>query len=128
MPEVVVRTCVQDNALVIAMTGDLDVLTTPACADQVRRALASRPPESSLVVLDMRRIDFCGSVGLRMLANCASTCADEGLRVSVLAVPRGVVTRILGLAGLETLLPVVEDTTTASKPSLRPLSWPRTAS
>ncbi|WP_166659146.1 STAS domain-containing protein [Labedaea rhizosphaerae] len=105
---------VENDALAIAISGDLDLLTASACACELTRALADRPPECRVVVLDMRGVGFCGAVGIRMLRTFAGHCAELGLYVCILAGKKSVVRRIVELAELEEVLPVVDDVTAAT--------------
>ena len=113
MPEVAVTDTVQDDSLVLALTGDLDVLTSPGCARRLTDAIAGRAPTCRSVLLDMRLVDFCGSAGLRLLSAFAIECAELGLRVCVVAGSRGVVHRIMEVSGLDGVLPVFDDIGTA---------------
>jgi anti-anti-sigma factor len=106
MPQVAITDTIEQDALVITLTGDLDILTAPACADRLAEAMADRRPGCALVALDMRHVDFCGSVGLRVLTAFAQDCADQGLNVCVITVPLGPVHRLLQLTRLDTVLPV----------------------
>jgi anti-sigma B factor antagonist len=116
MPEVAVTITdsPQANSLVIALAGELDLLTAPACADKLTDAVADLSPGCRLVVLDMRQIDFCGSAGLRMLTMFARACTDRGVPVRVLAQRRSVVRRILELTQLDTVLPAFDDVMAAT--------------
>jgi anti-anti-sigma factor len=106
MPQVAITDTIEQDALVITLTGDLDILTAPACADRLAEAMADRRPACALVALDMLPVDFCGSIGLRVLTAFAQDCADQGLRVCVIATPHGAVHRLLELTRLDTVLPV----------------------
>lgn len=114
MPEVGVTDTVENNALAITINGDLDLLTVPTCASKLTRAMAARTPECRLVVLNMRGVGFCGAVGMRMLRAFAGQCAELGLHVCILAGPRSVVHRIVEVAGLGAVLPVVDDMAAAA--------------
>jgi anti-anti-sigma factor len=114
MPRIGVTDTVENNALAIAIDGDLDLLTAPACACELTRAMADRTPECRVVVLDMRGVGFCGAVGVRMLRTFAGQCTALGLYVCILAEKRSVVHRIVELAELEEVLPVVDDVAAAT--------------
>ena len=109
MPRIAVTDTVRDNALTITIDGDLDLLTAPSCASKLTRSIDDRTPTCRLVVLNMRRVGFCGAVGMRMLRTFAGQCADLGLAVCILADQASVVHRIVELAGLQDVLPVVDD-------------------
>lgn len=109
MPEVAVTTAIQEESLVIAMSGELDIATAPGCAGKLDGVAVEVTPAFGLVVLDMRRVEFCGSAGSRVLTTFADTCTDRGLRVCVLAQRRGVVRRILEVTHLDAVLPTFDD-------------------
>ncbi|MBP2479308.1 anti-anti-sigma factor [Crossiella equi] len=55
----------RDRVVVLAVAGEVDMLTTPALLDAVNGALATDPP---VLVLDLSEVDFFGSSGLAALA------------------------------------------------------------
>ena len=115
MPHIGVTDTVHDKALAITIDGDLDLLTASSCASLLTRSIGDRTPTCRVVVLNMRRVGFCGAVGMRMLRTFAAQCADLGLYVCILADRASVVHRIVELAGLQDVLPVVDDLAAAAR-------------
>jgi anti-sigma B factor antagonist len=105
-----VRTEDRDDVLILTVEGDIDGLTAPrlssAVADAVR-ALAGRP-----LVLDLTKVGFLGSTGLRTLRDSAQKAG--ALRI-VVDQQRPVI-RPIEIAGLDQILSLyhtVEDAVAA---------------
>jgi anti-anti-sigma factor len=109
MSHVSVTDTVEREALVVALAGDLDIRTAPAYAIKLHDVISARTPECRFVVLDLRRIDFCGVAGLCMLMQFADACTDEGQQLCVLAGANVAVRRILGRTELGVHLPIAND-------------------
>jgi anti-sigma B factor antagonist len=87
-----------DGAWAVAVAGDLDLHTAP---DLCRRLTARR---GQRVVVDLSKLGFCDSCGLRALMGEAREAQFAGGRVSFVAPTEGSVLRLLELTGLvETL-------------------------
>ena len=93
----------------VTPTGDLDLATAPALREQlvdVSRAGAT------LVVLDLTRVPFLDSVGMSVIIGGHKRLRHTGSRLH-LAAPTAPVRRVLGLARLDTFIPVYETVTEA---------------
>jgi anti-sigma B factor antagonist len=85
-------------AVVLAVSGDLDFVTTPSVRGSVLDVLAQRP---ALVVLDLLEIRFLGSAGLALLAEATHLrWPDTSLRV----VAAGHAARTIQTTGLDSLV------------------------
>ncbi|CAM4055743.1 STAS domain-containing protein [Kibdelosporangium persicum] len=91
-----------DRSTVVHLHGEIDLATEDEFADAARAGLAENSP---VVILDLTKVTFLGSVGLRVLVLAHREAADAGL---VLQVVEGspIVHRILEVSGLDQLLSV----------------------
>jgi anti-sigma B factor antagonist len=99
----------------VAPAGDLDLATAPRLRQDLVDASASG---STLVVLDLERVDFLDSVGISVIVGGHRRLRHEG-RSLHLAAPQAIVRRVLGLTRLDTLIPTYEtvDAAVSSCPS-----------
>ena len=81
----------------VEVSGELDLLTEPTLIEAVRNALTGEAP--SRAVIDLTRIEFIDSSGLRALLVCRGTAEERGVALS-LVVGDGPVGRLLDLAGV----------------------------
>jgi anti-sigma B factor antagonist len=88
----------------IAPAGELDIATTPVLEQAI--ADATREPGSALV-LDLRRLTFMDSTGLRTLAQTNARAQDDGFTLSIWRGPRQI-ERVLEISGLGPLLPLAD--------------------
>ena len=88
----------------VAPSGDLDLATAPRLRQDLVEASASG---SSLVVLDLRRVDFLDSVGLSVIVGGHKRLRHEG-RMLALAAPQAIVRRVLGVTRLDALIPTYD--------------------
>src|SRR5438067_10070391 len=78
------------------VTGDLDLTAEPRVRKQLFDSLASRPP---VLVIDLGRVNFIDSSGLRVLLACRNRCQETGTRLFLTGVgPR--IERTLQIANL----------------------------
>jgi anti-sigma B factor antagonist len=94
--DIVVTEAPADEAVIVALTGQLDVDTCGqlrAALDGICGRLANR------LVVDLSGLDFCDSIGLSTLVLTEGSCAAEGgwLRI---AAPSMFLTRVLEVTGL----------------------------
>ena len=94
----------QGTASVLAVTGELDLRTSPELEDRLARVWASG---AELVILDLRQIEFMDSTGLRVLLGAHQRAQETGRRFALV---RGAdqVERVLTLTGVRDLLTVVD--------------------
>lgn len=81
-----------------ALVGDLDLLVERSLVDDVVDVLRDLRPDR--LVLDLRRVPFLDSSGLRGLLRCARAAEDHGVLLT-LDVVSGPVTMLLETAGVQ---------------------------
>jgi anti-anti-sigma factor len=106
----------QGTAVVIAVSGELDLRTSPELEVRLERVFNT---DAELVILDLRQIEFMDSTGLRVLLAAHQRAHGSGRRFALV---RGAdqVERVLTLTGVRALLTVVdapEELLTAGEPS-----------
>ena len=79
----------------LALAGELDAHTAPRLALQ----LAELPPGDGDIVLDIGRVEFMDSSGLRVVIEAHQRASDAGRRL-VLRHPTAAVNRLLEISGL----------------------------
>jgi anti-sigma B factor antagonist len=93
----------QGSTHVLAVTGQVDVATVDALADEIRDALAQGP---EIVVVDLSAVAFFGSGGLSTLLDADGQARASGSRLVV--VPgTGVARRLLDRTKAEQRLTIV---------------------
>jgi len=90
------------GAVVLAVAGEVDLLSAPVLGDGVTTALADAP---ELLVIDLSEVSFIASIGITVLLE-ARREAGTVTRVRVVAPEGGVVNRTLELTGLHEALAV----------------------
>jgi len=90
------------GAVVLAVAGEVDLLSAPVLGSEVTAALAVAP---DLLVIDLSEVSFLASIGITVLLE-ARREAGSGTRVRVVAPEAGVVHRTLRLTGLVEALAV----------------------
>ncbi|MFB9689044.1 STAS domain-containing protein [Amycolatopsis plumensis] len=90
------------GAVVLAVAGEVDLLSSPVLSEGVTAALADGP---ELLVIDLSEVSFLASIGITVLLE-ARREAGTGTRVRVVAPESGVVNRTLQLTGLHEALAV----------------------
>ena len=94
----------QGSAVVVAVSGELDLRTSPQLEERLIRAFDAG---AELVILDLRQIEFMDSTGLRVLLSAHQRARETGRRFALV---RGAdqVERVLTLTGVRDLLTVVD--------------------
>lgn len=94
----------EGGATVLAVTGELDLRTSPELEERLTRAFDGG---AELVILDLRQIEFMDSTGLRVLLSAHQRAHETGRRFALV---RGAdqVERVLTLTGVRDLLTVVD--------------------
>jgi len=95
---------VDNHAVIVRATGEVDLASAPLLSAQLRLAEAVVVPPAP-VILDLTGVTFIGSAGLSALLDHQERCAELGTRLEV--VGTRVVTRVVAVAGLAEVLPVV---------------------
>ena len=93
-----------EGAYVVAPAGELDLGTV----DELREALARRPPDCDLLVLDLRGLTFFDTSGMRLIVQAVHHAREDGHRLAIL---RGSadVQHLFALARMEDRLPFFDD-------------------
>lgn len=97
-----------ETVVVVRLTGEVDLTTAEHAADRLRAAEAAAvadPP--AVVVLDLSRVTFLGSVGLAMMVEHDQLCAAVGSRLCVVVGDNRSVWRPIQVARLDTVLTIV---------------------
>jgi anti-anti-sigma factor len=100
-----VQTDDQDGHIHIVLRGELDLSTVGKVQDELRRVEASAP---ALVVVDLSKLTFLDSTGLRCLVTADERARDEGRRVVIVRGPEPV-QRVFAITRLEERLEIVDD-------------------
>ena len=89
-----------EDALVVRVSGDLDLATSPRFSEALAAAAATRH-----VVIDLTGCTFLDSSGVRALAQAARKIPEGERRVDVVAGSPGV-RRVLEITGVDRMVPV----------------------
>ena len=99
------------NRLVhVALRGELDLSTVGKVQDELQRVEASSPP---VVVLDLSKLTFLDSTGLRCLVTADERARGQGRRVVIVRGPDAV-QRVFSITRLEERLEMVDDASTVT--------------
>jgi anti-sigma B factor antagonist len=94
----------EPGATIIAISGELDLASSPALEEALRRALASGP---ELVVVDLRELEFMDSTGLSVIVKAQQATRRAGRRMCLVKGPPQV-QRLLSLTGVAERIELVE--------------------
>jgi anti-anti-sigma factor len=92
----------RDGARLVIADGEIDLETSPMLADAVRDVLDGDDP--ARVVLDLAAVTFIDSTGISLLLTSAEQARRQGTELRV--EPSPVVRRVLGIAGVDRVLPL----------------------
>jgi anti-anti-sigma factor len=99
------------NGLVhVALVGELDLSTVAKVQEELRRIEADSPPT---VVVDLSKLTFLDSTGLRCIVTADERAREEGRRVVIVRGPDPV-QRVFAITRLEERLEMVDDAGTVS--------------
>jgi anti-sigma B factor antagonist len=94
------------NGLVhVALLGELDLSTVSKVQEALRKVEADSP---STVVVDLSKLTFLDSTGLRCIVTADERARDEGRRVVIVRGPDAV-QRVFAITRLEERLEMVDD-------------------
>ncbi len=85
-----------DDAVVLDVSGELDLASSPALEQALESASVKETP---LVIVDLRRLEFMDSTGLSVLVRAHQRAAESGRRFAVVRGPQQV-QRLLTLTGV----------------------------
>jgi anti-anti-sigma factor len=94
----------QEGAVRIAVAGELDLSSALTFDEEVRRAEERQP---ATIVLDLRKLRFMDSTGLRLIMSAQSRARTRGRRFAVV-LGSDPVKRLFRLAGVNRRLEIVE--------------------
>jgi anti-sigma B factor antagonist len=93
-----------EGAVRIALSGELDLSSALTFDEEVRRAEERRP---ETLVLDLRKLRFMDSTGLRLIMSANARAKTRGRRLAIV-LGNEPVRRLFRLAGVDRRLDVVE--------------------
>jgi len=93
----------QDQATVIAVSGELDLASSPTLQEELDRVAT----DSTLLIIDLRELDFMDSTGLSVLVRAHQRAEEQGRRLAMVKGPQQV-QRLLSLTGVADRLTVVD--------------------
>jgi anti-anti-sigma factor len=94
-----------DGAVHVVLTGELDIATHGDAELKLREAQLSGAP---VVVLDLRKLNFMDSTGLRLLVQANARASESGQRLAIVRGPDAV-NRVLEITGLDAKLDLIDD-------------------
>jgi anti-anti-sigma factor len=94
-----IRKTVRPGGNTLALTGELDLDSANRLEEAVREVCAS----GAGLVIDLRKVTFMDSTGLRVLIVAATLCEEKGHELRI--VPGEDIQRILEMSGLDQVLP-----------------------
>ncbi len=93
-----------DQAVVIGVTGELDLASSPGLEQELERVVNSGV---ELVIVDLRQLEFMDSTGLSVLVRAHQQAVEAGRRFAVVRGPQQV-QRLLTLTGVAERLTLVD--------------------
>jgi anti-sigma B factor antagonist len=95
----------RDGLVRIALKGELDLSTVPQVEQTLEQVEAGSPP---LIVLDLARLSFLDSTGLRMVMMAEQRAREAGRRLALVRGPESV-QRVFTITRLDERLEIVDD-------------------
>lgn len=93
-----------DRAVVIGVSGELDLASSPGLEQELETGAASH---AELVIVDLRQLEFMDSTGLSVLVRAHQRATENGQRFAVVRGPQQV-ERLLSLTGVADRLTLVD--------------------
>ena len=93
----------ENQATVIAVSGELDLASSPALQEELDRVAS----DSGLLIIDLRELDFMDSTGLSVLVRAHQRAEEQGRRLAMVKGPQQV-QRLLSLTGVADRLTLVD--------------------
>lgn len=94
-----IRKTVRAGRHTLALTGELDIDSATDLEEAVREVCAS----GTDLVIDLRKVTFMDSTGLRVLIVAGALCEEIGHELAI--IPGEDIQRILEISGLDRVLP-----------------------
>jgi anti-anti-sigma factor len=98
----------RDGLVRVALRGELDLSTVGKLQEELRRVEEGGP---SLMVLDLSKLSFLDSTGLRCVITASERAREDGRRFVVVKGPDAV-HRVFAITRLDERLEIVEDAST----------------
>jgi anti-anti-sigma factor len=95
----------RDGRVRVVLVGELDLSTVAKVQEELRRVEESQPPT---VVIDLSRLTFLDSTGLRCIVTADERAREAGRRIVVVRGPDPV-QRVFSITRLEERLEMVDD-------------------
>ena len=105
-----VRTEDRNGLVHVALVGELDLSTVAKVQEELRRIEASSP---ATVVVDLSKLTFLDSTGLRCIVTADERAREEGRRMVIVRGPDAV-QRVFAITRLEERLEMVDDAASIS--------------
>jgi anti-sigma B factor antagonist len=102
-----------DDRVQVVLAGELDIATQGDADAALREAQASGV---RTIVLDLRRLNFMDSTGLRLLVQADLRAQESGQRLAIVRGPDAV-HRVLEITGLDAKLDLIDDPAEAALPA-----------
>lgn len=106
--ELKVTSLAQDDHVVIAVHGEIDLYTVPRLQRELTAALEAGGPVR--LIVDLSGVEFCDSTGVNALLAAHRRAREVGGDLE-LAAPRPSVRKILQVTGLESVFTVLDSPT-----------------
>jgi anti-anti-sigma factor len=90
-----------DGAVVLSVSGEVDMLSAPRLAEAIHTALAASP---TALIVDLSKVDFLASAGMTVLV--AAPCATTANRVGGTTLSCAATSRPIQLTKLDSVLPL----------------------
>jgi anti-sigma B factor antagonist len=100
-----VKTEERDGLVHVALVGELDLSTVGKVQDELNRVEAAGP---ATVVVDLSKLSFLDSTGLRCIVTADERAREAGRRVVIVRGPDAV-QRVFSITRLEDRLEIVDD-------------------
>lgn len=94
-----------DDAVRVALHGELDLARADEVEAELQRVERAAPPR---LVLDLSRLTFLDSSGLRVVVMAGARCRRDGLPLTVVRGPKQV-HHVFQITGMDRELPIVDD-------------------
>ncbi len=96
----------EDGVRVIVVAGELDIATAPSLCALLDATRAARRPR---LLVDLTKVEFCDSTGLRALLGAASEVRNHGGSFALVCPPDTDVARLLDIVGAGEAIAIYAD-------------------
>jgi len=102
--DVSVSSDLRGSTLWISLSGEVDLSNSAAVEDRIR---ASIVPPAERVALDLSKVAFMDSSGLRIVLTLADRLRERRRELILIVPPGGLVRRVLAISGADAVVPIV---------------------